>query len=112
MNDTLQVIDALADKLGTTADRLIEAYTPWVFANAIVPLVFGVVLLIAAVFTLRATLSALRQRDEDAAAHFGILTAILVIGCAIVLSVSIPDLAAPHAAAIQKILQDLGMICR
>ena len=96
-----EIIDVIANKLGTTSEHLIEVYTPWVYSSAIGFVVFGVLALIVGfLFMIK-----LWNQDKGFAIFASVVGFIISAFCCLPF---IPDIFAPEAAAITKIISTIS----
>lgn len=99
--EVVKIIDVIAEKLGTTGEHLISAYVPWVSTAAWTFIALGVV--IAICFTLFAIgLWISNERDERGYAFMCLLVGLILGG--LFIGSNLPDIVAPEAAAITKVL--------
>ena len=99
-----ELIEKLADKLGTTSSLIVSEYTGWFIANSLVSIAFGVAL---AVF---AFMWKPKERRDDDAISIGIKyvfkVILMIVGCVFVAN-HVPNLAQPKAKAIHQLLRDI-----
>lgn len=98
LNHILKLLETLASRLGTSPERMVGLYKPWVLATGIsYTLLGGLILGIGFTFFWIPT---------EISAAAGLLLAVLIGGMFI--SENVGDIVAPEAAAITKILGELG----
>lgn len=99
-NDIVTIIDKLAEKLGTTSEQLIEIYTPWVVASAwsFIGIGGGILILCICISVFLWVIN----EDTRVGACVVLIVGFLLGGLFVFKSV--PDLIAPEAAAITKIV--------
>ena len=106
MNNTevANIIDVLANKLGTTASQLIELYTPWIISSAWCWIFVGAILSICLI-----TISLLlyyKSRESDKA-WYSLIAVFGLFLCSLFMASNIPDIVAPEASAVHKIIHSL-----
>jgi len=99
------IIGKLAETLGTSAQHLVEIYVPWVVASAWMFIGIGAITIIAGIIIGIFLIYAADSGDDRAWA--GIIMAIIIFIGSLFVGCNIPDVVAPKAAAIQKILYDV-----
>ena len=103
--EIIETVNLLADKLGTTADKLIEMFVPHVIASSIVWSVAGIFIIIVA--SIVAIMIIKDTRDTEVKVFAIALFCFTVFIGAMFLAENVPDIVAPEAAAFQKIVRTI-----
>ena len=95
----------LANQIGSATQHLIDLYTPWVYSHAISQLILGLISILIGIGVF-----AMGCRDEyreSLLSYIAMAFVIVLFGMVMCLSV-VPDIYAPQAAAMKRILYDIG----
>ena len=97
-DETLKLISDLSDKLGVATSEIINQYSVWYFTQALFLIVFGIICM----------LFALKAKDPLwGDVDFKVFRVIIFAIGFFFISFNVPDIFAPDAIAIHRLISDL-----